>query len=112
MSDIPALGGSLSVLAAILTGLVTFLKPSEHAAAHKGAGDQYLALRNDARVFRQIRLELSCDDEAAVAGLSEFTKRRNELNVASPPFSEADFTKAKAGIDAGQAEHAIDQGRG
>ena len=42
---------------AILTSLMTFLKPSERASTHKGSGDQYLALRNDARVFPRNQID-------------------------------------------------------
>lgn len=101
-------GGVMSSIVAILTGVQTFLKPSERGAAHKSAGDQYLGLRNDARVFRQIRLEHACDDQAAIDGLDEFTKRRRELNLASPQFGQADFRRAKTGIDAGEALHQTD----
>jgi hypothetical protein len=78
--DYPEIGGALSATVAVLTALSTFLKPSERAAAHKSSGDQYLSLRNDARVFRMIKLHNTCDAQSAIDGLDEFTKRRNELN--------------------------------
>lgn len=102
------IAGLMSATVAILTSLMTFLKPSERAAAHKGSGDQYLTLRNDARVFREIRLACACDDQTALAGLDEFTKRRNELNQASTQFSRKDFETARAGIDQGEAAHRVD----
>jgi hypothetical protein len=103
------IAGIMSAIVAILTSLMTFLKPSERAAAHNGSGDQYLTLRNDARVFREIRLAYACDEQAAIAGLDEFTKRRNELNQASAQFSRKDFEIARAGIDQGEAAHRVDQ---
>lgn len=107
--EYPVIGGSISSLVAVLTALSTFLKPSERSSAHKSSGDQYLSLRNDARVFRQIRIDHACDEQAAVSSLDEFTKRRNELNTASLPYSNADFVKARQGIDAGEATHAVDK---
>lgn len=95
----------------VLTALMTFLKPSEKAAEHKSSGDQYLALRNDARVFREIGLSQVGDEAAAIAGMNGFTTRRNELNQASPQFSNGDFQKAKKGIDRGEAMHAVDKAR-
>jgi hypothetical protein len=89
---------------------MTFLKPSERANEHKNSGDQYQSLRNDARVFREIELGQLSDDAAAIAGMSALTTRRNELNQASSQFSPRDFRKAKKGIDAGEATHAIDKG--
>lgn len=108
-SDMPIVAGVMSGAVAILTALQTFLKPSELAASHKSAGDQYLGLRNDARVFREIRIDSVCDDQAAIDGLDEFTKRRRELNLASPQFSRGDFEKARKGIEAGEALHAVDK---
>lgn len=107
--DYPEVGGALSAIVAVLTSLSTFLKPYERATAHKSSGDQYLSLRNDARVFRTIKLNKACDYESAISGLDEYTKRRNELNQASAQFSKSDFIKARAGIDAGESEHAVDR---
>ena len=107
--DHPEAAGIMSGIVAILTSLMTFLKPSERSVSHKRSGDQYLSLRNDARVFREIRLPATPDQQAAVDGLDEFTNRRNELNQASPQFSQGDFQKAREGIDAGEAAHRVDR---
>ena len=56
VKDWTVLASLLSLAATILTALVTFLKPTERASEHKTVGDQYLALKNDARVFREIEL--------------------------------------------------------
>lgn len=101
--------GIMSVSVTVLTALMTFLKPAERSTSHKNSGDQYLALRNDSRVFREITL-LTLDDSAGLEGMAGLTKRRNELNQASYMFSNGDFRKAKAGIDAGQALHKVDKG--
>lgn len=110
-NDMPEIAGIMSAVVAVLTSLMTFLKPSERASTHKGSGDQYLSLRNDARVFREIKLDHACDEQAAIAGLDEFTKRRNELNQASAQFAPRDFKKARTGIDQGEAAHRVDKGR-
>jgi hypothetical protein len=110
-SDEPVAGGIMSAIVAVLTGVQTFLKPSERSASHKSAGDQYLGLKNDARVFREVRLQHACDEQAAIDGLDEFTKRRNEMNLSSPQFAKRDFDKARKGIDAGEALHQVDKGR-
>jgi hypothetical protein len=107
--DYSDIAGIMSAVVAILTSLMTFLKPAERAAAHKGSGDQYLTLRNDARVFREIRLACACDEQAAISGMDEFTKRRNELNQASAQFSRSDFELARQGIDQGEAAHRADR---
>jgi uncharacterized membrane protein YfcA len=56
IKDCTELAALLSLAATILTALVTFLKPTDRASAHKTTGDQYLALRNDTRIFREIEL--------------------------------------------------------
>lgn len=107
--DFPLYAGSMASIVAILSGLMTFLKPSERAAEHKSSGDQYLALRNDSRVFRTIELAQVGDDTAAISSTSGLTKRRNELNAASLPFSKNDFDKARIGINSGEATHQVDK---
>ncbi|MFZ5520704.1 MAG: SLATT domain-containing protein [Pseudomonadota bacterium] len=107
----PEWAAAVSLVVTVLTALMTFLKPSERASSHKASGDQYLALRNDARVFRQIRLLHVCDDQAAIDGLDEFTKRRNELNTSSLPFARRDYEKARKGINQGEAAHRVDTQR-
>lgn len=109
VKDYPETAGVMSGIVAILTSLITFLKPSERSVSHKHSGDQYLSLRNDARVFREIKLPAMSDKQAAIDGLDEFTKRRNELNEASAQFSRKDFEKARQGIEAGEAAHRVDR---
>ncbi len=106
----PITAGAMTSVVAVLSGLMTFLKPSERSASHKSSGDQYLALRNDSRVFREIELEHVGDEASAISAMQGLTTRRNELNTASPSFSFRDFQKAKKGIDSGEATHAVDKG--
>jgi hypothetical protein len=106
--DYATIAGIMSSIVTVLTALMTFLKPSEKASEHKNSGDQYLSLKNDARVFREIELAELSEDVAAIAGMNALLKRRNELNQASPQFSNSDYNKAKKGIDAGEALHAVD----
>ena len=108
--DEPEIAGAMASIVTILTALMTFLKPSERASSHKSSGDQYLTLRNDARVLRTIKLDVACDDAAAVANLDEITKRRNELNQASAQVSRRDFELARKGIEEGEAQHLADKG--
>lgn len=106
--DYAVAAGAMSSAVAVLAGLTTFLKPSERSATHKTCGSQYLALKNDCRVARTITL-LEATNEKAEAALAEMTKRRNDLNTSSPQFSQGDYQRAKKGIDAGEALHAVDR---
>jgi class 3 adenylate cyclase len=105
----PELAGLLSLAATILTALVTFLKPSERASAHKTAGDQYLALRNDTRFFREIQMlqpEESCNHSEELRALAQ---RRNELNQGSPEIPRRAFLRARQGIDEGETQYRTDK---
>lgn len=108
--DYSVIAGMMSVGVTVLTSLMTFLKPAERANSHKNSGDQYLALRNDSRVVREITIE-TLDDSAAIEAMSGLTTRRNELNQASQPFSNGDFQKARKGVDSGEALHKVDKER-
>ena len=109
-TDMPLAGGALASTVAVLSALSTFLKPADRAAAHKTTGDQYLALRNDSRVFREIGISLVCDAQAALEQMGGFSKRRNELNQGAYQVSSADFEKARKGIEQGEALHVVDGG--
>lgn len=109
--DYAVIAGVMAACVTVLTALMTFLKPAERATDHKNSGDQYLSLRNDARVFREIEVTQFEDDAGAIAGMSGLTKRRNELNQASRQFADKDFQKARAGVNEGQSTHAIDRSK-
>ncbi|MCR6672706.1 SLATT domain-containing protein [Devosia ginsengisoli] len=100
--------GMMSIAVAILASLQTFMKPSEQASAHKAAGDQFLALRNDARVMREIKLPLLTDPQETVTALETLVKRQNDLNASSPQVARRDFERARNGIEGGEATNVID----
>lgn len=102
--------GVLSLAATILTALLTFLKPAEQAAEHKGAGDQYLALKGDVRRFRTIRLPTADDVSLTSDLLDVLVSRQKDLNRAAPTFLNCDFQKARKGIEEGEALHEVDDG--
>jgi hypothetical protein len=108
--DWPDFAGAMASAVAVLTALSTFLKPSDRSAAHKTSGDQYLTLRNDSRVFREIGMSLACDERTALEQMEGFSKRRNELNQGAYQFSSGDFEKARKGIEEGEALHEVDGG--
>jgi hypothetical protein len=101
--------GFISISVAVLAALQTFMKPAEQASAHKAAGDQFLALRNDARLMREIKVGLIEDAQEAVTALDVMVKRRNDLNASSPQVSRHDFERARKGIESGEARHAVDE---
>src|SRR5579862_9809777 len=80
----PFFGGCLCILSVVLTTTLTFLKPSEKAQTHKTAGDQYLILRNRARIFREIEMAGSLKLEQHQKRIIELADQRDQLNQTSP----------------------------
>ena len=107
--DMPEVAGILAILSTALTTVLTFLKPSEHAENHKAVAGQYLALRNQTRIFREIELEDGEDIDAAKTRLIDLSNSRDELNQTSPGISRRDYEKAKADIDTGRSQYQADK---
>ena len=98
-------------LAALSTGLtttLTFLKPSEKAEHHNNCGNQYLKLRNQTRIFREIDLSNKFDEDFAVNKIKELGEIRDDLNQSSPTIRRSDYDQGKKDIDEGRSTHRID----
>jgi hypothetical protein len=106
----PELASIFMLVASLLTGLMTFLKPNERAAMHRAAAGQFLALRNDARFFREIVLLQSDRLDDLPERLNALAATRNELNMKSPSIPRRAFVAARKGIEEGEAIHKVDQG--
>lgn len=105
----PELASAFTLLASLLTGLMTFLKPNERAAMHRAAAGQFHALRNDARFFREIELLNSDRLGELPERLKALSSARNELNQKSPPIPRQAFVAARKGIEEGEATHKVDK---
>lgn len=100
--------GGIGLLTAALVAVATFLDPSQKNSSYRSAGDQFLALRNTTRTFRNIEL-LVTDSDAAQARIIDLGKRRDDLNSGSPQIPNGAFLKARKGIKEGESTHKIDQ---
>lgn len=109
VAEFPWLSAVLALLAAILTALLTFLKPAAQAAKHHDAGNQYLDIRNAARRIRNIHLAQACEGGPGREMVEALAIRHGDHNRASPQFSDSDFEKARKGIEEGEATYAIDK---
>ncbi|MGN8225536.1 SLATT domain-containing protein [Gracilimonas sp. BCB1] len=98
----------LAAVSTALTTTLTFLKPSEKSELHKSAGNQYLKLRNQTRIFREIDLGKSFDEGFAKDRIKELAEIRDDLNQNSPSISRKDYELAKKDIDEGRSTHRID----
>lgn len=99
--------GGFSIIVAGLTAIITFINPSERASVHQKAGNEYNALRNDARIFYDIEIT-GIDDKKATADLKILNDRRTKLNVESHQIPKWAFEKARKGIEEGEAKYRVD----
>ncbi len=102
------IGGSLSIIVMALTAIITFINPSEKAIIHQKAGNQYSALRNNARIFQTIKIE-KIDNEKAIDELENLNNKRNELNLESNQIPKWAFKKARKGIEDGESDYKVDK---
>ncbi len=105
----PELASAFALLASLLTGLMTFLKPNERAAIHRAAAGQFLALRNEARFFREIELLQVDRLDEMPEKLKALANARNELNQKSPSIPRRAFVAARRGIEEGESTHKVDR---
>ncbi len=106
---LPAVGGMLAATTAALTAILTFLKPSERSTSHTTAGNQYLRLRNETRIFREVYLPQFDNKQELIDKLASLAEQRNNLNDSSPMTEDRDYRKANAGILEGQTEYRADK---
>ena len=109
LSSDPNLAAYLALGSATLGALQTFLGASDKAMRHKSSAGEYLALRNQTRLFREVKLS-NMDASEAQERISQFSEERDKLNRISPAIPYYAFKKAKEGIDEGQAKYRIDKG--
>jgi len=105
----PDIASAFALVASLLTGLMTFLKPNERATMHRAAAGQFLALRNDARFFREIELLQTDHLDTLSETLKALSATRNELNQKSPSIPRRAFVAARKGIEEGEATHKVDR---
>lgn len=105
----PEWATAFTVLASLLTGLMTFLKPNERATLHRAVAGQFLSLRNEARFFREIELLQSDRLDELTERLKALSTARNELNLKSPRIPRRAFVAARKGIKEGEATHKVDK---
>lgn len=109
VKEAPVLAQILGMAAAVLSALMTFLKPNDRATQHKNVGNQYLALRNDARIYSQIELLENTDDAKKSEKLKRLALRRNELNAAALPTPRRAFERTRQGIAQGETAYKVDK---
>ena len=109
LQDAPLLAGGLAIIAAALASVMTFVNPSERAAAHHATGTKFNSLRNRARIYREIDLPGPLSLGEKTEQLRTLSQERDDANETSPQITRRAFQRAREGIEAGEARHAIDE---
>ena len=109
ISELTALAAMTTIIVAILSGLLTFLNPSDRASKNLKAGNTYNAVRNDARIFANIKCKNYNSTDELEKQLDDLNSRRNTLNDDSPQISNWAYKKSKAAIAIGETLYKVDE---
>lgn len=107
--EVRILGGSLSILAAGLAAVQTFLNPNEKAAAHLNAGNSYEGLNARVRIFWTVECWEGQSDRALTEKLKDFAAEKEKLNRSCPQVPSWAYRRARRGIEAGEGAYSIDK---
>ena len=94
----------LSLTAAALGAIMTFLKPQEKATQHKLAGDDFDNLLQQICNFIEVEL-LQGNDDDHTTRLTELVDKKTELNKASLPIPRLAYTRTRKGLQDGEASY-------
>ena len=70
-------------------------------------GNQYLSLRNKARLFREF--EINYTSEANIAKINDLSNQRDELNSSAVNTSNSDYKKAQKDINEELHKYEVDK---
>lgn len=104
--------GVLSLMAAALVGLMTFLDPKGQASKHYGAMTGYQALLSRVRIFYEIGCQHRRDVETLTAELQKLAEQLSEMHKQTPMISAGAAALAERAIRAGKYAYAVDRGGG
>jgi hypothetical protein len=107
--DIALVAGCISIAIAVLSGIITFLNPNKREAAHLAAAHAFDRLNNEARVFWSVDCWLEKSEVVLTAKLRDLIDRKADLNTKSPQIPRWAYARARAGIDAGEADFKVDR---
>lgn len=106
----PLLTAGLAIASAVISALRTFFKPAEKAEAYTLKGSRYNAIRNEARIFRNVDVASGLSDDELRQKLDDLRKRYNDLNQMEPlVMPRRHFEAARRNIEAGEPAYAIDR---
>lgn len=88
----------IGLISSIATIVIIFLNPQEKYLSHQNSGNDYLALRNEARIFLEHELP-KCDEDNSIARIKDLSSKRDTLNKYSLPILKKGYKSAKHQIE-------------
>jgi len=107
----PVVAGLMALVAAVTSGLVTFLKPTEAEKRHLDAGRQLGALRVRTRQAIHIDMPHSSEPASLRRLVSTITDEKAAIDQGAPGTSGRAFRRARVKIEAGHFEHTTEAHR-
>src|SRR5690606_4800862 len=99
----------LAGIAAVLTGMRTFLQTEYKASAHGVKGNQYLVIRNESRMFIEVGAYSGQTNEQMVKEVKELRQRYDALNSSDPQVvGRSDYEAARRNIASGESSYEND----
>lgn len=111
LSSIPnhaTVAGVGALVASTLASVLTFLNPSQKAAAHLQAGNALNSVRDSARQVQTIDL-VDGSVRSLRSRLDSLSERKNEINAGAPKVPDRAYRQAQRGIESGEALNRIDK---
>jgi len=105
------IAGVLAASATFLTILSMLLEPGEKQNAHKAAGASFGALKNQARLFYEVEINLEKDKGKLLNSIKILTAKRDDLNTTSLNIPKKAYLKAKKDIESGSNDYQIDKAK-
>jgi hypothetical protein len=100
----PWITAALAFGAAVASATHGFLRPGQRANEHSLKGTRFMALRTEARLFREIDLRSESAQNQLSAKIRELRKRYDDLNETPPlHIPRQDYNAAKESIAKGES---------
>ncbi len=105
----PLVTATIALLATACSTVRVFFKTEDLTQSHGLKGNQYLSLRNEARIFKDLDLLAAVSAEELQARLKDLWQRYNALNELPPlRYSRNSYEGAKRNIAAGEQDYEND----
>jgi type II secretory pathway pseudopilin PulG len=98
--------GIISVLAAVLASLQTFLRFQERAEKHRAAAELWASIRREIDQMLALHPEYLAERSDPKTYLDQLRRRMNEVSAQSPEIGDKDFGRAQGRFEGRPAQQA------